>query len=137
MEGLLMNPVREAIIDRLENDATLATVATAGVHWFRAPQGTLPPFVIVQRQAGTRMHAFDGPPIRNEVYFVKGVGFADDAEAMSERCEVLLDDYGMTVDGRDLLLKPMPESDVEYSEAYEGETYQHVGVNYRIETEAS
>jgi len=131
-----MNPVREAIIDALD-DATLALTATAGVHWVQAPQGTEPPYVIVMKVAGTREYTFEGPPILNELYIVKGVGFADDAEAMDERCQVLLDNVALAVDGRDLLLAPMPEVDVNYTDNSSGEVWQHVGTQYRIETEGA
>lgn len=132
-----MNPVREAIIELLENDGTLSGLATAGVHWSAAPQGTQVPYVIVSKQAGTYMHTFDGPPSRNEVYLVKGVGFPDDAEAIDERCQELLANAQITVDGRDLLLAPMELSDFDYTEEERGERAQHVGTSYRIVTEGA
>lgn len=132
-----MNSVRTAIAEVLENDAQLALLAPAGVHWSIAPQGIEPPYVIFQKQAGTRTYTFGGPPMLNEVYLVKGVGDPFQAEAINERCLTLLDGVVLVVNDRELLLRPMPEDDVDYVEVDSGEAYQHVGINYRVVTEAS
>lgn len=130
-----MNPVREGIWNILSADSTLLGLATGGIHWREAPGGTQPPLCIYAKQAGTRFYTFAGPPMLSEVYTVKGVGFADDAEDIDLRCQYLLDNAVITVDDRILLLKPMAEEDIAYGEDVDGEHYEHVGTHYRVVTE--
>lgn len=129
-----MNPVRQAIYDLLANDSQLADLCN-GIYWRVAPEGTDPPVCIFQRQAGVRSYTFGGEPMHDESYVVKGVGFADDAEAIDERVETILNNATITVDGRQLLLRPMAMDDITYGEDVEGEHYEHEGTAYRVVTE--
>ncbi len=125
-----MDPIRDAIVAILENDAQLSALATGGVHWRSAPEGTDPPVVIVDKYAGSRTYTFEGPPLHNTGWTVKGVGFASDAEDIDARCQVLL--AGADLPGVNVRLAPMPDDDVSYEEDSTGEKYDHIGTNYRV-----
>lgn len=131
-----MNPVRAAIYDLLAADTSITDLAN-GIFWKRAPQGTQPPVVIYSKQTGTRAYTFDGPPSRNEVYLVKGVGFEDDAAELNSRCLAVLADAEISIDGRTVLLKPLAQDDTDYGEDTDGESYEHIGTDYRIITEGA
>jgi hypothetical protein len=131
-----MNPVRDAINDVLTGDTELTTLATGGIHWQMAPSKRKPPLVIFSMSASNRTdRSFGDDGFRNEIYLVKGVGFADDAEAINERCEELLADVELSLASRSLRLAPMPEGAVSYVEETDGEEYSHEGTNYRVVTE--
>lgn len=124
--------LRQAIFDVLDNDAALTAIVGDKVFWRSAPQGTPPPVIIYEKVSGTKRWAFGGPPMRNEIWLIKGAGFIDDAEAIDERCQVLLDNHPLTVDGYDVLLKPMPDDEVSFQKEEYGETFDHVGTYYRV-----
>lgn len=132
-----MNPVRQAIWNALETDSGLHALATGGIFWRIAPSGTTVPICIYQKMAGTRMYTFSGEPLHEEVYMIKGVGFADDAEDIDEYCQGLLNNLAIELDGRSLALAPIAEGDLSYGEDVEGEHYEHVGTLYRVVTERS
>ena len=134
MEGFGMT-VRQAIFAVLEADSTLAGLASGGIHWRKAPQSSTPPMCIYAKSSGVRRWAFDGPPMHNEVWLIKGVGFIDDAEAIDERVQKIFDGAVLSVDNHIVLLKPMPEEDVSVEDQEYGETFDHVGTYYRIVTE--
>lgn len=130
----MTDPIRMAIADILEGDDELTALAPGGVHWRHAPQNTKPPLVIFNAQVpGVRTYTFDGPPLRTSVWLVKGVGFADDAEDINARCQVLLADQALP--GVDLRLAPLPDDDVSYEEGEHGDMYDHNGTNYRVMSE--
>lgn len=128
-----MDPMRAAIADLLENDAELQALAPGGVHWRSAPEGTTPPLVIFDRSTGSRTYTFDGPPLHNTSWTVKGVGFVSDAEDIDARCRQVL--AGASLPGVDLRLAPMADNDVSYQEDSSGELYDHIGTEYRVVSE--
>lgn len=131
----MADAIRMAIAALLEADAELTTLATGGVHWRRAPEGTDHPLVIFSRSSGTFVWTFEGPPMRPQRYLVKGVGFADDAEDIDKRCRELLTDASLNLPNENLLLKPLPRDDVSYGEEKDGEAFDHVGTEYEVTTE--
>jgi len=130
-----MRAVREAIFEVLDGSSELEDLATGGLHWNKAPQDTQPPLVIVTMMSGVRLWTFDGPPLRNQKYLVKGVGNPVDAEDIDDLCLELLTDASLSVDGHTVHLAPLPEEDVSYEDQQYGENYQHEGTMYRIVVE--
>lgn len=129
-----MNPVRVALIKLLRADATLKGMSN-GVYYGKAPQPKEIPYVIVMKSHGQPDWTFDGEPIREELFQVKGVGNPDQAEAIDLRCKQLL--------GRDLELEVVGREffscfwvkDFDYEDPTDGERFQHVGAEYRIKSE--
>lgn len=130
-----MNPIRQAIYQRLQGDATLDAL-TAGIHHAVAPQNAQMPAVVFNRQAGTPQWAFDSAHIQSDVWQVKAVdknASASRAEDIAKRVDELLTDAPITVDDH-TLLAIYRESDVEFLETADGLTYHHVGALYRVQT---
>lgn len=130
------DPVRDAIFAVLVDDTELGDLAPGGIWHREAAQGTRPPLVIFTKVSGVRSYAFAGPPLKDQVWTVKGVGDADSAEDIDQRCQELLAGANLAVDGHDLRLAPMAEDDVNYGEETDGEHYEHIGTHYRLVVEA-
>lgn len=129
------DPIRLAIVERLESDTAIQAAAPNGVWWRSAEQGTDPPIVIVSKMSGIRRWSFGGPPMRNQTWLVKGVGDAEDAEYLDALCLAALTDAPLVIGGVELLLAPLPEDEVSYEDDQYGESYQHEGSYYRVITE--
>lgn len=128
------NPVRVALMKLLKADATLSGLSN-GVFYRKAPQPKEVPYVIVSKVTGTPEWTFDGPPLDNEVWLVKGVGSANAAEAIDRRCRELLNrDTKLEIDGKEDLAV-FAIMDVDYEDNTDGERYMHVGAEYRIQSE--
>lgn len=131
-----MNETRRAIYERLNSDATLDTLTT-GIHHAVAPQTAALPVVVFNRQAGTPTWQFAGAHIQSDVWQVKAVDKAPSAsraEDIAARIDALLTDAPLEVDDR-IVLAIYRESDVEFTETSDGQTYHHIGALYRVETE--
>lgn len=129
-----MNPIRQALAERLKDDATLVALATGGIHHVQVPANTSPPYVVFSKASGIPLDAFDGPSLDNDVWLVKGIGERDIAEEISERCLVLLDKTTLNIQGRaNQDLRRI--SDVDFTETITGERFDHVGHEYRIRSE--
>lgn len=128
----MADPVRDAIFAVLVADGELDTLATGVIHYRIAPDDATTPYVVFNKMAGTRIWAFDGPPILNQVWLVKGIGDPADAEDIDLRCQAILSGASLTFDDYELRLAPMPEDDVSYGEVTDGEQFDHVGTNYRV-----
>lgn len=128
------NPVRIALMKLLKADAGIKDLA-GGVYYRKAPQPREVPYVIVSKAAGTPEWTFDGEPMRNEVFVVKGVGSPDQAEAIDLRCKKLLGrDVELEIEGREFH-SCFWISDLDYEDPTDGERFQHVGAEYRIKSE--
>lgn len=128
------NPVRIALMELLKADPKLKELSN-GVFYRKAPQPKGVPYVIVSKVTGTPEHTFDGAPLDNEIWLVKGVGSANAAEAIDRRCRQLLNrDTKLEIaDKEDLAVFAI--QDVDYEDNTDGEQYQHVGAEYRIQSE--
>lgn len=128
-----MNPVRVALANALKEDAGLKKLAT-GVHHRKAPKGSVLPYVVFHKASGVPTWSFGGPPIDRDVWLVKGVGTRDDAEAIDERCKAVLNGASLDIEGKahqDL----RHISDVDYDEEIKGERIDHVGAEYKLDSE--
>lgn len=136
---------RRALYGKLSADITLnGLLATPPTGWAKsifyqvAPEGTQFPYVLINRQSGVPTDAFGDPSaVENDVWLVKAVDrsdSADAAEAVAARVTTLLNDASLSISGATLLYLRR-ESDVDYSEVYEGVTYRHCGSLYRLVTD--
>lgn len=131
-----MNPIRAAIDQKLAGDAQLMALATGGVHYRKAPHGTVPPIVIFSRYSpSTPRYTFAGPGLDSEGWLVKGVAEkVRVAEEINARCRELLDGASLVI--TDTLCHYMRrENDFDLDEEVDGESYEHVGVIYRLISE--
>lgn len=134
-----MNPVRAGLFSVLNADATLKALLSApnAIYHRVVPQNALLPAVVFSRMAGTPEWMFDSAHIQNDVWLVKGVNKGSSstpAEDIAARVDVLLNDAVLTVTGR-TALAIFRELDVDYEEITNGETYHHVGAQYRAVTQ--
>jgi hypothetical protein len=133
-----MDSVRKAIYAVLSADEQLKELAH-GIYHDKAPQDAKYPYVIFHRQAGTPVWAMSGrPAFKEEVWLVKGIArgeAADAAEDIDGRCEALLNDAALEVEGATTLFC-LRESDMpSYSEADSAEAIFHRGGLYRVKIE--
>jgi hypothetical protein len=137
--------VRRAIYGKLAGDGTLTGMlgtAPAGmsqnIFHNEAPDNAPFPFVIFSKSSGVPTEAFHDPSaLETDVWLVKAVDrsdTADTAEAISERIKVLLNDATLSISGA-VCLYLRRQSDVEYPELVEGNSYRHVGSLYRLVTD--
>ena len=131
-----MNPVREALYERLSGDGPLEAVVGERIHHQRVPQGGTFPAVVFHKQAGTPQHTFAGG-IKNELWVVKAIdksASASTAEQIAGLIESALHDAPLSIDGHDHLYLRR-ESDIDYPEQNGADLYHHVGGVYRLYTE--
>jgi hypothetical protein len=129
-----MNPVRKALATVMKEDKPLMALATGGVHYKMAPQGTVPPYVIFFKSSGIPDYAFRGYPIDQDVWLIKGVGESTVAEDIDKRLKEILDGADLTIEGKahqDL----RHISDVDFDEVVNGERIDHVGAEYKLDSE--
>lgn len=140
----MSTPVRRAIYGKLAGDSTLnallgtpATGYAKSIYHQQAPEGANHPFVVFQKQAGNPTEAFGDPSVfENDIWLVKAVDHAtttDTAEAIQARVAVLLNDASLSISGATLTYLRR-QSDVDYAEVADGETYKHAGSLYRLQT---
>ena len=138
---------RRAIYGKLAGDRTLNALLGAAptgysksIFYQLAPAGAAFPFVIFQRQSGTPTEAFTDPSaVETDVWMVKAVdknSSADTAESIQARVAFLLNDAALSVSGASLMYVRR-QSDIDYSELADGETYRHAGSLYRVVTDPS
>lgn len=137
--------IRRAVYGKLAGDTTLnnllATPATGyakAIYFQVAPGGAQTPYVVFSKQSGVPTEAMGDPSaMENDVWLVKAVDHsttADPAEAIDARVTVLLNDANLTISGATTLYLRR-QSDVQYPEVTDGETYQHVGSLFRLVTD--
>jgi hypothetical protein len=129
------NPIRVALFKLLSEDAKLKELATGGVHPKQAPNGATPPYIIFGNSGEGVVRTFgNGPSLDKEVWYVKGVGEVAVAEAIDARCQELLDGQELDIEGHhchDVYRIGL----IDYSENKDGERFDHVGHEYKIDTE--
>jgi len=130
-----MNPVRKALSEILKEDAQLKALATSGVFHRKVPSKTARPYVIFHKSSGVPTWAFDGPSMDKDVWLVKGVADdRDEAEDIDARCKALLNGATLNIEGKDHQdLRHI--NDVDYDEILDGERVNHVGAEYKLDSE--
>jgi hypothetical protein len=132
------DPIRLALHKALADDATLKDLVSARIYFQVAPQGATYPLVTFHRQFGAPRWTAKGGPVQSDLYAVKGIavgsGSAETVEEIAEAIDGALNDTALAVTGRDVLLKPLRESDIDYSEVDGDKLYRHRGALYRLMT---
>jgi hypothetical protein len=130
-----MNPVRKALAVALKGDKALAALATGGIFHRLAGRGAVPPYVIFNKMSGVPAWTFAGPPMDKDVWLVKAVGQDRDVcEDIDRRCREILNGADLAIEGKahqDL----RHIADVDIDEVVEGERYNHVGAEYKLDSE--
>ncbi len=109
----------------------LDNASTAPVYNLVAPQGTVWPYVVFQRQDAQDEHTFDSAGV-NADYVVKVVGkdqFPTALERMYDGIHAVIDGAGMPVTGYNLL-RMERQTTIEYRDT---DMFWHVGGLYRVE----
>lgn len=135
-------PIRRAIFGKLAGDTTLTGMLGAppagksqSIYYQQAPENATYPFVVINKQAGTPTDTFHTPgAYETDVWLVKGVdraSSADTVEGVQARLIALLNDANLSISGRSLMALRR-QSDVDYLENVDGETYLHAGSLFRV-----
>ncbi|MES2867626.1 MAG: DUF3168 domain-containing protein [Actinomycetota bacterium] len=136
-----MDPVRDALYDRLKADATLmALTADGDVYHQRAPQNAQFPLIVFQRLSAVDEYTFKlTGRMLNALWLAKGIARGDSAtpaEQLAARIDVVLADASLTITGHDLMWLRR-ESTVDYLEPDGAESFHHCGGLYRLRTSAA
>jgi hypothetical protein len=135
---------RRAIYGKLAGDTTLNNLLapppqgwSKSIYYQVAPENAAFPFVVFNKQSGVPTEAHGDPSaFENDIWLVKAVdrdSTADDAEAAAERIIALLNDASLSVSGATLAYLRR-QSDVDYAEVSNGQTYRHAGSLFRLVT---
>lgn len=141
----MSTPVRRALYGRMAGDTTLNNLLAAppsgyskSIYHQQAPEGAHWPYVIFDKSGGNPTEAFGDPSaLENDVWLVKGVDHdtsTDLVESIQARIQTLLNDASLSISGSALLYLRR-QSDVEYAEVADGESYKHAGALYRLVTD--
>jgi hypothetical protein len=132
--------VRTALYKKLNEDEPLKKICNGIFHRELDKEsqeaGVDPPIVIFHKAAGRPLWAMSGPSLDKEFWVVKGVGTAAEAEAIDKRCREILDGGELAISGKvnqDL----RHVSDVNYGEVVNGERVDHIGAEYKIDSEST
>jgi hypothetical protein len=129
------NLVQAALYARLNGQATTLGL-TGGVHYRLAPMDATTPFVVFSKQSGVPLQRGLGGDVAadNLVYLVKVIDEGESnlrAAAIMADVNAILDNRPLAVTGHNnVLLQRI--SDVELDETDSGQTWQHVGAEYRL-----
>lgn len=137
--------VRRAVYGKLSADTTLTNLLgaaapgyTKGIYYGTAPEGAQFPYVVFGKPSGIPTYAFgvggSAVAYNDDIWMVKAVDHnttADRADTISARFETLLNDASLSISGETLLYLRR-ESDIDYPEIRDGETYFHSGSNFRL-----
>jgi hypothetical protein len=143
-----MNPVRKALFGKLAGDGTLdALLGTPpsgyrhSIFYEQAPQGASLPLVVFSKSSGVPTDTFGTPgALNSDVWLVKSIdrdsrggtaSGSSNVEDVSLRVQALLNDATLSISGADHLYLRR-ESDVDYAEVTQGESYRHCGSLYRL-----
>jgi Protein of unknown function (DUF3168) len=139
MEVGLVDPIRVAIVQHLLATPAVTSLLGAPNNVFHgtAPAKATPPYVVLHRQAGTPEWTFDGPPLENDLWTIKGIcrgSSAGQADAIDAALVAALTDAALPVAGYALLYLRW-ESKVGYPERDDGEIWHHSGRIYRVKVD--
>jgi hypothetical protein len=126
--------VREALYKKLSEDAQLKTKANGVFHRNMDPDNKADlPVVIFFRAGGSPRWTF-ADAMERGMWVVKGVGSAKKAEAIDKRCrEILNPDLSLVIDGAVLDVRAV--NDVDYAEYPDDERVDHIGAEYKIDSQ--
>jgi hypothetical protein len=140
---LSLTNIRKALYGKLAGDTTLVALLGAppapynkSIYYELAPGNARFPYVIFQKQSGVPTYAMvnGSSAYEEDLWLFKGVDHkttADDAEAVAQRIDVLLQDATLSISGATLMYLRR-ESGISYMEVDSGERYEHAGASYRL-----
>jgi hypothetical protein len=139
--------IRRALYGRLAGDTTLTSLLATPVAGYaqsifyqRAPENSAYPLVVISKSSGVPTDTFGlAGAFETDVWLVKGIArdaSADTVEAIQARIQTLLNDAPLSISGQTLMALRR-QSDVDYPEIADGETYRHAGALYRVIHEQS
>jgi Protein of unknown function (DUF3168) len=134
--------IRRALYGKLAGDTTLNGLLASppssyakSIFYQQAPPKAAYPFVVFSKVSGIPTETFGDPTaLQTDVWQIKGIDHAtsaDAVEAISDRLVALLNDASLSISGATRLYLRR-ESDVDYSEIADGETFLHSGALYRL-----
>lgn len=127
------DPVRVALTKALKDDSELMELATA-VFYEQIPSSAERPYVVVSKMSGVPLYALDGPSLDKDVWLVKGIGSAAQAETLSGRIKKILRGITLEIEGKvNQDLRKI--ADVDFGETEKGEDYRHSGAEYKLDSE--
>lgn len=135
----IVNAIKVSLVARLAGDSTLTgmlAAGTAGIYDAPAPESATDPYIVYQKITDTTAYTMGGRAWDDQVFLVKGVTRGASKRAggsISERIDALLGDAALTITGG-TVLQCRRVTGVEYPEADRGDTYHHIGAQYRIWT---
>lgn len=140
-------PRRRAIYGRLASDTTLTSMLgtpppgyAQNIFYQSAPEGAGWPLVIFNKQSGVPTEAMTRPAaLVTEVWLIKGIDHAssaDNVEQIGARLRELLNDANLSI-SLETCLYLRRQSDVDYQEITNGETYLHSGSLFRLVVDPS
>lgn len=133
--------IRRSLYGKMAGDGTLTAMLgtppagySKAIFYEQAPAGTAFPYIIFSKQAGTPDYALGGRMTDTDVWLIKAVDRSDTADAadnIASRLDALLTDATLSISGRTHLYLRR-ESDVDYAEVADGQTYRHAGSLFRL-----
>lgn len=136
-----MKIVRQAIYQHLTGSAPLAALASGGVHYAVAPQGTNFPFVVFSEHLSKPETTLGSYEQDNAVWLIKALAKnsssksgAESADEIRELVRELLKDALLNVAPHELIFcRRAPKSGVAYAEKTDDDMVYTAGDFYRIE----
>ena len=115
--------------------AAPATGYAKAIYHDQAPQNAQYPLVVFARSSGVPTDTFHTPgAYETDVWLVKGIdrsSSSDVVESIAARIQTLLNDAALSISGRTLMMLRR-QSDVEYPEVTNGESFKHSGSLFRV-----
>lgn len=138
----MSTPVRRGLYGKLAGDTTLTNLLATppagfskSIFYQAAPESAPFPYVILNKQAGVPTDVFTkAGAFETDVWLAKGVdrsASADVVEQIQARLKTLLNDAALSISGYGLMMLRR-QSDVDYLEVVDGETYRHAGSLFRL-----
>ena len=132
-----MNPVRQALYTKLSGTSAITSKVGSRIYHAQAPADAAYPYIIFNRQSGTKMRAFQEPEaFKREVWLVKAVDrntTSNAAEDVALAVDAALDGGTLTVSGK-TLADLHHISDVDYLEPSGDQQFRHHCANYAVVT---
>lgn len=130
------NAVTAALYSKLSSDGTLTGMlaGTTAVYQGVAPAGAATPFVVFDTQAAVDTYVLGGRATEDYLFLVKAITkgrSAARAGTIADRVDAVLTDGTLSVSGQNHLYLRR-EGQIRYEEIDQGDTYWHVGGQFRI-----
>jgi hypothetical protein len=129
--------IRQGLYQKLAATSAVTSklATTTSIFHQQAPPNAAYPYIIFNKQAGTKRRAFSEPnAFKREVWMVKAIDrntTSNLAESISEAVDAALDGGSITVTGK-TLADLNHVGDIDYLEASGDQQYRHHGAQYAV-----